>query len=50
MRHAAGIHGEKHQAEREWVLNEFRASNCNVMIATDVAARGLDVPYVRRAA
>ena len=44
----SGIHGEKHQAEREWVLNEFRNSKCNVMIATDVAARGLDVPDVRR--
>lgn len=42
------IHGDKSQGERDWVLNEFRGGRCMVMVATDVAARGLgkqSVPY-----
>lgn len=35
------IHGDKSQGERDWVLNEFRSGKCVVMVATDVAARGL---------
>lgn len=35
------IHGDKSQGERDWVLKEFRAGGCVVMVATDVAARGL---------
>lgn len=38
---ALGIHGDKNQKERDWVLNEFRLGRCNIMVATDVAARGL---------
>lgn len=38
---ALGIHGDKSQKERDWVLNEFKVSRANVMVATDVAARGL---------
>lgn len=38
---ALGIHGDKNQKERDWVLQEFRAGRCNIMVATDVAARGL---------
>jgi ATP-dependent RNA helicase DDX5/DBP2 len=41
------IHGDKSQAERDWVLNEFRSGKCMVMVATDVAARGLDVKDVK---
>ncbi|KAL7066920.1 DEAD/DEAH box helicase family protein [Cryptosporidium serpentis] len=37
------IHGDKKQEERTWVLNEFRNGTSPIMIATDVAARGLDV-------
>jgi ATP-dependent RNA helicase DDX5/DBP2 len=44
---ALSIHGDKSQEEREWVLGEFRAGTSPVMLATDVAARGLDVKDVR---
>ena len=37
------IHGDKSQSERDWVLQEFRESKSPIMIATDVASRGLDV-------
>eukprot|EP00242_Pyramimonas_sp_CCMP2087_P014943 CAMPEP_0198209762 /NCGR_PEP_ID=MMETSP1445-20131203/17714_1 /TAXON_ID=36898 /ORGANISM="Pyramimonas sp., Strain CCMP2087" /LENGTH=542 /DNA_ID=CAMNT_0043883637 /DNA_START=181 /DNA_END=1805 /DNA_ORIENTATION=- len=37
------IHGDKTQQEREWTLNEFKSGASPVMIATDVAARGLDI-------
>ena len=40
---ALAIHGDKGQAERDWVMAEFRAGRAPVMIATDVAARGIDV-------
>ena len=43
---ALSIHGDKTQEEREWVLGEFRAGTSPVMLATDVAARGLDVKDV----
>lgn len=36
-----GIHGDKSQSERDWVLNQFKTSRAQIMIATDVAARGL---------
>ncbi|XP_003370462.1 ATP-dependent RNA helicase Dbp2, partial [Trichinella spiralis] len=35
------IHGDKAQGERDWVLNEFRTGKSPIVIATDVAARGL---------
>ncbi len=38
---ALAIHGDKAQSERDWVLSEFRSGKCSVMVATDVAARGL---------
>jgi ATP-dependent RNA helicase DDX5/DBP2 len=37
------IHGDKSQQERDWVLDQFRTGKSPIMIATDVAARGLDV-------
>jgi len=43
---ALAIHGDKEQAERDWVLNEFKQGKAKIMIATDVAARGLDVKDV----
>ena len=43
---AAAIHGDKRQQERDWVLASFKSGQCPIMIATDVAARGLDVPNV----
>lgn len=41
------IHGDKVQAERDWVLREFRESRVPILIATDVAARGLDVEDIK---
>ena len=35
------IHGDKKQEERDWVLGEFRSGNTQILVATDVAARGL---------
>jgi ATP-dependent RNA helicase DDX5/DBP2 len=40
---AAAIHGDKKQAERDWVINSFKEGHTPIMVATDVAARGLDV-------
>jgi len=35
------IHGDKTQGERDFVMDEFRKGRITVMIATDVAARGI---------
>lgn len=40
---AVGIHGDKSQQERDWVLNEFKHGKPPILIATDMASRGLDV-------
>ena len=40
------IHGDKSQRAREKALKSFRDNRISVMIATDVAARGLDIPDV----
>jgi len=42
-----GIHGDKTQRERSSVIQRFRDGSCKVMIATDVAARGLDIDDVQ---
>lgn len=44
---AIGIHGDKSQPERDYVLSEFRTGKISILVATDVAARGLDVEDVR---
>jgi len=41
------IHGDKSQSERDWVLQEFRNNRAPILVATDVAARGLDVEDVK---
>jgi ATP-dependent RNA helicase DDX5/DBP2/ATP-dependent RNA helicase DDX17 len=41
------IHGDKAQQERDWVLNEFKTGKSPILIATDVAARGLDVDDIK---
>merc|ERR1719331_1426096 len=41
------IHGDKDQRERERVLSDFKSGVRPVMIATDVAARGIDVKEVK---
>nr|XP_043614476.1 DEAD-box ATP-dependent RNA helicase 14-like [Erigeron canadensis] len=44
---AAVIHGDKSQGERDYVLNQFRSGKSPVLVATDVAARGLDIKDIR---
>ncbi|KAM7277668.1 hypothetical protein ACFE04_004802 [Oxalis oulophora] len=44
---ALAIHGDKSQGERDWVLNQFRNGKSPVLVATDVAARGLDIKDIR---
>ncbi|POY75510.1 hypothetical protein BMF94_1412 [Rhodotorula taiwanensis] len=43
---ALAIHGDKQQQERDWVLGEFKSGRSPIMIATDVASRGLVPPDV----
>ena len=43
---AEGIHGDLTQAARDRVMSGFRSAKVNVLIATDVAARGLDIDDV----
>jgi ATP-dependent RNA helicase RhlE len=40
------IHGGKSQSQRQRILKKFKDSEINVLVATDVAARGLDVPDI----
>lgn len=40
------IHGNKSQSQRQAALNRFKRNQARVMVATDVAARGLDIPNV----
>ena len=41
------IHGDVAQVQRERTLQGFRDGDFNVLVATDVAARGIDVPEVQ---
>ncbi len=43
---AKGLHGDMEQRQREEVIRSFKGGNLEVLIATDVAARGLDVSDV----
>lgn len=40
------IHGNKNQVQRQRALNDFKVNKAKVLVATDVAARGLDIPNV----
>jgi len=40
---AAGIHGDKSQNARQTALKRFKSGECRVLVATDIAARGIDV-------
>ncbi|XP_072947238.1 ATP-dependent RNA helicase p62-like [Epargyreus clarus] len=43
---AVGIHGDKTQLQRDTIINKFKSGKTNILVATDVAARGLDVEGV----
>ncbi|MEC7533376.1 MAG: DEAD/DEAH box helicase, partial [Pseudomonadota bacterium] len=43
---ANAIHGNKSQPQRERALGEFRSAKTPILVATDVAARGIDIPGV----
>lgn len=43
---AGSIHGNKSQNQRERAIKDLREGNINVLVATDVAARGIDIPGV----
>lgn len=43
---ATSIHGDRTQQERELALRSFKSGNTPILVATDVAARGLDIPHV----
>lgn len=42
----ASIHGNKNQSQRQRALEEFKANKIQVLLATDIASRGIDVPDV----
>ncbi|KAM3957147.1 ATP-dependent RNA helicase DDX42 [Aphomia sociella] len=41
------LHGDMEQADRNKVITAFKRQENNILVATDVAARGLDIPHVR---
>uniref|UniRef100_T1JH31 RNA helicase n=1 Tax=Strigamia maritima TaxID=126957 RepID=T1JH31_STRMM len=43
---AIPLHGQLSQAKRLEALNKFRAKNRSILLATDVASRGLDIPHI----
>ena len=43
---ATSIHGDRSQEEREYALRAFKTARAPFLVATDVAARGLDIPHV----
>ena len=40
---AAGIHGDKSQSQRQRALQSFKNNDVRVLVATDIAARGIDI-------
>lgn len=43
---SAAIHGNKNQNQRERALSDFKNGRCRVLVATDIAARGIDIDAV----
>lgn len=41
------LHGDMDQADRNRVITQFKKREVEIMVATDVAARGLDIPHIR---
>src|SRR2546422_10080010 len=44
---AHAIHGDKAQSQRQRTLDAFRSGAADVLVATDIAARGIDVDGIR---
>ncbi|MGE0252450.1 MAG: DEAD/DEAH box helicase [Dongiaceae bacterium] len=44
---AAAIHGNLRQRQRDKVISEFRNEKYRILVATDIAARGLDIPHIQ---
>lgn len=44
---ADAIHGDLNQNRRDRVISNFRSKKYRILVATDVAARGLDIPHIR---
>jgi len=44
--HTDTLHGDLHQRKREKVIQAFRDSKFRILVATDIAARGLDIPHI----
>lgn len=44
---ATSVHGNKSQGQRQRAIEAFKAGDMRILVATDVAARGLDIPEVR---
>jgi len=45
--HTAAIHGDKSQNQRQKSLNQFKEGNVRVLVATDIAARGIDIDSLK---
>ncbi len=43
---ARAIHGDLRQSKRERVISSFRKENFQILVATDIASRGLDIPHI----
>ncbi len=44
--HAEPIHGDLRQRQRDRTISDFRSSKFRILVATDVASRGLDIPHI----
>ena len=44
--HADALHGDLHQRQRERTIDAFRDKKFRILVATDIASRGLDIPHI----